>query len=187
MNKKLLAGLSLTFALSGSLFAFTACGDGHKHTYGSNNVCTDCGDEWHYTRGFTYELIPETDTYELTSIGEANLENITIPYYYEGKLVTGIGDYVFDRFNRDSELKRITLPDSITSIGVRAFLNCNKLESINIPNGVTHFGSYAFSGCSKLTDINYDGTKNEWQAIQKGNNWNAETEYYTVHCTDGDI
>ena len=41
----------------------------------------------------------------------------------------------------------------MTSIGVRAFKDCNGLTSITIPNSVTSIGKWAFSGCSNLTSI----------------------------------
>ena len=45
------------------------------------------------------------------------------------------------------------IPDSVTSIGYRAFSGCSDLTSIAIPNSVTSIGSSAFSGCSDLTSI----------------------------------
>ena len=47
----------------------------------------------------------------------------------------------------------ITIPNSVTSIGNYAFMNCSELSSITIPNSVTSIGDYAFSGCSGLTSI----------------------------------
>lgn len=172
MNKKLLTGLSLTLALSSSLFAFTACAgdDEHEHTYGIDNSCTVCGNEWEYTKGLTYELISETDTYELTTIGMVTIKKITIPYYYEEKLVTSIGDYAFER---QSEITDITIPESVTNIGVRAFAKCSKLESITIPKNVTSIGSWAFSGCSQLEKIKIPDS-----VTYVG--WNAFSECYQL-------
>ena len=45
------------------------------------------------------------------------------------------------------------IPNSVTSIGERAFYNCSGLTSITIPNSVTNIGYCAFSGCSSLTSI----------------------------------
>ncbi len=41
----------------------------------------------------------------------------------------------------------------VTSIGVRAFLQCSRLTSIIIAQGVTSIGNYTFYGCSRLTNI----------------------------------
>ncbi len=51
---------------------------------------------------------------------------------------------------------------SVTSIGEKAFYNCNDLTSITIPNSVTTIGASAFTGCSKLTKVNYLGTIEGW-------------------------
>ena len=64
--------------------------------------------------------------------------------------VTSIGIYAFD--NCES-LTSITIPNSVTSIGSCAFYGCSSLTSITIPNSVTSIGSHAFYGCSSLTSV----------------------------------
>ena len=46
-----------------------------------------------------------------------------------------------------------TIPNSVTSIGERAFYECSSLTSITIPNSVTSIGNYAFAWCSSLTSV----------------------------------
>ena len=45
------------------------------------------------------------------------------------------------------------IPNSVTSIGERAFYGCSGLTSIAIPNSVTTIEWYAFYRCSKLTSV----------------------------------
>ncbi|MDY3229576.1 MAG: leucine-rich repeat domain-containing protein, partial [Kiritimatiellia bacterium] len=50
-------------------------------------------------------------------------------------------------------LTNVAFPNSVTSIGERAFSGCSGLTSVTIPDGVTSIGDYAFSGCSGLTSV----------------------------------
>ena len=56
-------------------------------------------------------------------------------------------------FNGKKKLVKILLPENLTSIGYRAFLNCDALTSISIPNSVTFIEEWAFNSCSSLTSI----------------------------------
>ena len=47
----------------------------------------------------------------------------------------------------------IIIPNSVTSIGDRAFSGCSFITSVTIGNSVTSIGGYTFSGCSSLTSV----------------------------------
>ena len=64
--------------------------------------------------------------------------------------ITSIGYRAFYDCN---SLTSITIPNSVTSIGDSAFYNCSSLTSVTIPDSVTSIGSYAFKGCEGLTSI----------------------------------
>ena len=49
--------------------------------------------------------------------------------------------------------EKVTIPNSVTTIGESAFEGCERLKNIDIPNSVTTIGAWAFDGCSSLTDI----------------------------------
>ncbi len=60
-----------------------------------------------------------------------------------------------DAFIRnDLTLRQITIPDTVTIIGFRAFGGCECLQRISIPNSVTKIGNEAFWGCLSLKQIN---------------------------------
>ena len=81
----------------------------------------------------------------------------------------------------------ITIPSGIRTIGYKAFDHCLDLTSIILPNSITAIGSYAFYCCDDLTVITFEGTKEQWNAISKGEDWDYVTGNYTIHCKDGDI
>ena len=97
--------------------------------------------------------------------------------------VTSIGYWAF--YNCTS-LASVTIGNSVTSIGERAFINCDLL-SVTIPNSVTSIGDYAFSGCDSLTSVNFEGTVAQWNAISKGSDWNYDTPFTKVVCSDGTV
>ena len=53
----------------------------------------------------------------------------------------------------DGDIKSVTLPKSLTSIGMGAFSGCSSLTSITIPDSVTTITGGAFDGCGNLPVI----------------------------------
>ncbi len=85
-----------------------------------------------------------------------------------------------------SGLTSVTIGNGVTSIGYNAFYYCRGLTSVTIGSSVTSIGECAFSS-TNLTSIYFGGTKEQWNAISKGEDWNEITGEYVIHCTDGDI
>ena len=79
--------------------------------------------------------------------------DVVIPATYNGKKVTKIANSAFSYVKNKENIKSITIPNSVTSIGDSAFWGCSSLTSITIPNSVTSIGGSAFEDCSKLTSI----------------------------------
>lgn len=61
----------------------------------------------------------------------------------------------------------VTIPNSVTSIGERAFHDCSGMTSITIPNSVTYIGNVAFDGCSNLKNLTIPNsvTQIDWGAF----------------------
>lgn len=64
--------------------------------------------------------------------------------------VTSIG---FKAFNNCNSLISVSIPSSVTTIENNAFLACGSLTTITISEGVTFIDHGAFSGCHDLTSI----------------------------------
>ena len=79
-------------------------------------------------------------------------ENITsLPTWDKPHQV--LGSITVGFFEGCSSLTSVTIPNSVTSIGDRAFLDCSNLTSVTIPDSVTSIGNYAFYDCSSLTSV----------------------------------
>lgn len=101
------------------------------------------------SENFEYRVVSEADkTCAITGYtGSATVLNI--PSWIDGYKVTQIGSNAF----LGSTFTNITIPNSVTHIGNKAFYGCNSLTNITIPNSVTSIGDYAFFCCRSLTNI----------------------------------
>ena len=56
-------------------------------------------------------------------------------------------------FENCKNIKHVTLPEGLNSIGERTFYFASSLESVNIPSTVTSVGDYAFAYCNALVRV----------------------------------
>lgn len=109
--------------------------------------------------GLTDVTIPATVTndditYNVTSIGESAFEKCsTLTSVVIPNSVLSIGKRAFYFSNACATLKSVTIGNSVTSIGEQAFYYCTGLTSIVFPNSITSIGSGAFSYCYNLSSI----------------------------------
>ena len=175
--------------------------------------CTVCG---YYERPIDYDLIP-TGNHDYTyhhlygymlgcskcnastfskDIHMSDWENI-----YQGTNVAWRADwsgavptrYDFityitpEMFKSSAEaLGAIIMLDNIKYIGASAFED-SYLTYAEFTTAVTKIESRAFANCKNLLCIRYNGTKEQWNAIEKGTDWDDGTGNYTVYCSDGEI
>ena len=69
----------------------------------------------------------------------------------------GVTEIEGSAFFRDSNLKTITFPSTLSSIGTYAFYG-SALTSVTIPAGVNDIGEEAFARCDDLTSVTVQGT-----------------------------
>ncbi len=119
------------------------------HRWNENNVCTVCGLGWNATEGLEFMLNDDGESYFVSGMGAAS-GDIVIPYVYEGKPVTAIGERAF---LTKRSLTDISIPDSVVLIGQYAFAGCPNLTRVTIPNSVVSIGDRAFEQCKGLKDV----------------------------------
>lgn len=82
---------------------------------------------------------------------EGTSEEVFVPRMVDGYTVTEIGENAFSAVESGYG-KIITLPDTITVIGDKAFEEC-KASVINIPDSVQSIGDFAFQSCSNIQTV----------------------------------
>ena len=67
-------------------------------------------------------------------------------------------------FEECTNLKAVTFDEGsqLASIGDRAFASCTSLISVTIPQGVTSISSRSFMNCSSLENVYYGGKIEDW-------------------------
>jgi hypothetical protein len=110
-----------------------------------------------YTDGLVFTLNNAGTAYSVNGYNGSSTD-VVIPATYEGLPVTNIGDAAFSY----GTLMSVTIPDSVTSIGVSAFYGCSSLTSVTIPDSVTNISHYAFHYCSSLTSVTFENTNGWW-------------------------
>lgn len=79
-----------------------------------------------------------------------NMAEVTVPETVDGQPVVAIGD---DVFADCPNLKKVNLPDSLRTMGVRVFKNCTSLTEVTLPGKLQTLGGEAFMNCEELTAI----------------------------------
>lgn len=113
---------------------------------------------------FTYQYDTNAKTAIITgykSTSGNNLPaNLEIPAYNKHNgvkyTVTSIGEKAFYRVSAPAQGVKVTLPDTIKTIGISAFFG-DSLTSINLPEGLVYIGDDAFSN-NKLTNVTIPST-----------------------------
>ena len=77
---------------------------------------------------------------------------LSIPRYLNEIKVTAIDKEAFaaKEEGKAYSFTKLILPDTITSIGEKAFMNCMELVEVSLPRGVSELSDYIFAGCKNL-------------------------------------
>lgn len=163
----------------------TTCGhvayaDKGVHNY-VDGVCVGCGTVT-VSQGLSYRGILGTDTYKVLSSGNCLDANLVIARFYGGYRIVAVADEAF----RNAEgINSIVFQRYIERIGNYALADNPTLTRVTMYYGTESIGDYCLANCPALAEIVFNGTVEQWNAIEKGENWDLGTDNYTVICSDG--
>lgn len=114
--------------------------------------------------GLRYQILSEEDrTVEVSAGSSSPFFIIPAEVISDSKTytVTAIANRAFSGL----PMRSVTMPNTVTSIGIAAFLNCPDLGYVNIPKSVTSIGDNAFRGCESLQGLDVDSENSYFAAV----------------------
>ena len=80
---------------------------------------------------------------------------------------------------------RVTVPEGVTEIGYEAFYGCGHIKTFYFPHSLQYIAYSAILNCAYIEQAHYNGTVEEWTAIDKHSGWNLHAYQFPIHCTNG--
>ena len=116
-------------------------------------MCCYADQKTYSVDGFKYLADPNTKEATLIYNGNKYSDDVVIPASFMADSiefkVTALGEGCF----KFCDLKTVTIPLGVTTIGDACFYGCIYLTNISIPSSVTSIGQNCFFECNKLTSI----------------------------------
>ena len=135
---------------SRKIYVYEESVEPYKYAWKYDGICSN-GSNYDYFTKINYTTTNgSTVTSKKLPIVKNTYENGVGTLYVSGIHIT-IPSYAF---NSSSNLKSITIPNGVTTIGDGAFSSCANLASVTIGDGVKSIGEGAFEECSNLTSVN---------------------------------
>ena len=101
--------------------------------------------------------------------------------------VQTIGDRAFSRCIYLSQVE-IGKDSSLQEIGMEAFQNCRSMEVFYIPAAVEKLGDSVFNLSDGLSEISYGGTKEEWKSLVPSySSLGGNIQVTSIICSDGTV
>ena len=189
-----------TVISAGQPYTVTAIGNNaFCHSYTSTNVSsvfipatvTSIGNG-----AFSYCRFLATVTFaegsQLKSIGASAFfgSEYEHPIFTEIKIPDSVETIGSRAFYWCRNLKKITLPSALKTLSLSTFTYCTSLSDVYLPASLTDIGSNIFFQCSSLTNIYYAGSLAQWSQINVDKDFlsvcsaNLITTDYTVYFND---
>ena len=132
--------------------------------------CTRCGEIIQYEHipatvvalNFEHSFDKNGDVYItiLNAYGNMTATTLNRPDTLMGFPVGAIADEAFAGY---SNIKKVVIPDSVTSIGNAAFRDCTSLKTVIIGKNVKYIGAHAFTRCP-LTSVTFKDPNGWWMS-----------------------
>ena len=116
------------------------------YTVGNSNVTILA--QYSYDTGSIEYNLKSDGTYEVVGCN-GNSKYLYIPAEHEGKAVTSVKT---EAFANNTTIEYVSLPDTVTNIGNRAFKNCSNLKSVYLGSGLEVMGNECLSGTA-ITEL----------------------------------
>ena len=93
--------------------------------------------------------------------------------------VTYVGNWAIEF---DTTVRRVVVRDGTVGLAADSFSPSysGTPTHVTLPNSIKYIGDSAFSHKSELEQIIFNGTEEEWNAIEKAENWDQYSKNYTV-------
>ena len=189
-----------------TLFSFTGCSSSDDESSESSVDLSNIASAM-ITEGTT-EALTTDYAYIMNDDGTISVSgytgsdtDLTVPGLIDGYVVTGIADHAFEAnadiksitlpnglitigesaFSDCSSLTTVVIPDTVGTIRRGAFISCTALTTLDIPASVTEIMEEAFTGCAALKDLTVESSTVEFT------NWWVDTDEIpsdlTITCT----
>ena len=109
-------------------------------------------------------------------IGENAFEGCNRLIQTEGD-IGYVGNWAVDC---DPAATHVALKEGTVGLIDKLFYDYSRVARVAVPRSVKYIGARAFSDLYNLKEIAYLGTREEWDAIEKGENWDQYSSWYSV-------
>ena len=165
-------------------------------------LLVSCGTKYYYGEQFTYAI--EDGGLTIIDVVDSSIEDLVIPESENGRNVLSIDPNMF--YNNDN-IKSISLPSTLKSIGdscfalcdsfetitlspsmhmvtMRSFMSCKGLKEVIIPEGIKVIEMHAFTKCENILTIMLPSTITRIDSSAFYNNKSLEAVYYNGSADD---
>ena len=114
-------------------------------------------------------------------VKELGLDKVSV---ITADMLDGYTSIGYRAFTDCNGLTSIKISNSVTNIGDYAFKNCGSLTYVKIPNSVTNIGDWAFSWCDGLTSVTIGYKTYKKQTVTNGKCKAYKAFNYDMTCKD---